>query len=245
MIIHGSGLLATAYRARADLTVPGVVFARGVSDSASTDEDGYRRELRLLEAASTTALDLGEPIVYFCGAPIYGTFESERREDVELRPRTRYGRHQVDAERMIRASGARYLIVRTPNVVGPGGHPHQLIPALVRQVTSGSVSVQAGASRDLLDVEDLVLLTQRLLVQGVSDIIVNVATGISTPVEAIVRRIVDILAVTTEIKSESGGEQQRFDIARLASLVGPLPFEPSYPYRILDRYVPGLAAGIR
>ena len=155
MIIHGGGLLATAFRAHADLTVPGVVFARGVSDSASTDENAYRRELELLEAATTSALHLREPIVYFCGAPIYGTFESWRREDDELHPRTRYGRHQENAERMIRASGARYLIGRTPNVVGPGGHHHQLIPALVRQATSGSVSVQSGASRDLLDVEDL------------------------------------------------------------------------------------------
>ncbi len=245
MIIHGGGLLATAFRAHADLTVPGVVFARGVSDSATTDEDAYRRELALLKAATSSALELGEPIVYFCGAPIYGTFESRRRESDELHPRSRYGRHQLDAEHQISASGARHLILRIPNVVGPGGHPHQLIPALVRQANAGSLVIQSGASRDLLGVEDLVSLTQRLLVQATSDIIVNVATGISTPVEVIAQHVIDILGVDAVMLSEPGGEQQQFDVARLDSLVGPISFGRSYPYDILDRYVPDLAASIR
>lgn len=169
MIVLGDGLLATAFRSLGDTTVPGVVFARGVSDSTSADEDAYHRELELLGSAATLALEAGEPIVYFCGAPIYGTFESCRHEDDELRPQTRYGRHQADAERLIRASGARYVIARTPNVVGPGGHAHQLVPALVRQATSGLIHVQSHATRDLLDVDDLVLLTQRLLIQVADD----------------------------------------------------------------------------
>ena len=245
MNIQGNGLLATAFRSIGDSTVPGIVFARGVSDSTSTDEGGYHRELELLRAATDLALESGQPIVYFCGAPVYGSFEACRHEDDELRPQTRYGRHQADAERVIRSSGARYLIARTPNVVGPGGHAHQLIPALVRQATSGRVHVQASASRDLLDVDDLVLLTQRLLAQAPSDMVVNVATGISTPITAIVRHIVEILAVEPEVVSQSGGERQLFDVARLDSLVGPLAFDRWYPYRVLDRYVPGLAAHLR
>jgi hypothetical protein len=52
MIVLGRGLLATAFDAHADVTVPGVVFARGVSDSSSTDENAYRRELEPLAAAT-------------------------------------------------------------------------------------------------------------------------------------------------------------------------------------------------
>ncbi len=238
-------MLATAFRAHADLDVPGLVFARGVSDSGSTDEAEYRRELELLSVAATFARRLHEPLVYFSGAPIYGTFELERSEDDDLHPRTRYGRHQRDAEQCIQSSGARYLIARTPNVVGPGGHHHQLIPALVNQALTGSVSIQSGASRDLVDVEDVVMLTQTLLAQNVSASVVNLATGISTPVEVIARRIVEILAVETLLSFEVGGESQRFGVARLTSMVGPLPFDNSYPLRVLDRHVPGIAATYR
>jgi len=94
----------------------------------------------------------------------------------------------------------------------------------------------------LLDVEDLVLITQRLLIEGANDTTVNVATGISTPVDSIVRRIVTILGLQAAIVYEPGGERQRFDIAHLRSLLGPMDFDLSYPDRLLDRYVPGIAA---
>jgi hypothetical protein len=37
---------------------------------------------------------------------------------------------------------------------------------------------------------------------------------------------------------------QRFDIRRLRALVGELPFDEGYPERVLDRYVPAIAAGL-
>jgi nucleoside-diphosphate-sugar epimerase len=241
LIVDGTGLLGTAFRTHGDPSVPGFVFARGVSDSGSANEGDYRREHEVLLAAIKSASQAGEPIVYFCGAPIYGAVGSPRRENDEVHPRTRYGRHQLEMERAIVTSTARHLIIRTANVVGPGGHANQLIPALVRQVSAGSVVVQRGASRDLLDVEDLVDVTQRLLRVG-ADSVVNVATGSSTPVDAIVHRIAEILGVEPDISPGPEGEVQQFDISRLTGLIGPLQFGPAYPFDVLDRYVPGLAA---
>jgi hypothetical protein len=41
-----------------------------------------------------------------------------------------------------------------------------------------------------------------------------------------------------------GGEAQRFDIRRLRSLVGELPFDGGYPTRVLERNVPAMAVDI-
>ena len=244
MIVQGRGLLASAFLARADPTVPGVIFARGVADSSCTDESAYHRELAAVLEAADVARALHEPLVYFSGAPIYGTLRTRRRERDRLHPRTRYGRHQAEAETAIRTSGASHLIVRTSNVVGPGGHPHQLVPALVKAVLAGFVTVSSEAQRDLVDVEDLVGLTQGLLQAGARDTVINVASGVSAPVSDLVRHIARLLDREATVELKPGGEQQRFDVSRMRAFLGPPRFGRNYPYAVLTRYVPMLARPI-
>jgi nucleoside-diphosphate-sugar epimerase len=243
MIIDGGGLIATAFRTHADLTLPGVVFARGVPDSTRADQLAFARERRHLREALARAQELGEPLVYFTGAPIAGNYRGIVSETNAPVPRTPYGWHQRECEEIVRSSGVRHLVIRLPNVVGPGGNPHQLVPALVRQVLEGRVVVFRSAQRDLLDVEDLVSLTGRLLASEPIVGPVLVASGITVSARAIVERIALVLSASPEVVVKRGGEAQRFDIRRLRSIVDQLPFDVDYPFRVLDRYVDTIAAG--
>jgi NDP-hexose 4-ketoreductase len=245
VIIEGGGLVASAFRRWGDPSIDALVFARGVADSSSQDEALYERETLALRSALDRARDTRQLLVYFTGAPIYGSFDEPVVESMAVRPTSRYGLHQAAAEAIIRASGANYLSLRMPNLVGPGGHPHQLIPALVRQVLQGTVTVQAGAARDLVDVADAVQLTQALLASGVRDATINVASGMCTPIDDVVAQISQILGTSPSITRVDGGVAQRFDIGMLRDLVGSLPFDASYPSRTLDRWVPTVADSMR
>lgn len=237
-------MIATAFRATGDPAIPGVVFACGVADSQTLDEGEYARERALLRGALDRASRIAQPLIYFSGAPIFGDFSDRITEASPCRPVTRYGRHQAECEDLIRASQAPFLIVRLPNVVGALGNPHQLIPCLVSQVRADRVTVQRSASRDLLDVEDVVRSVQRLIVLGATDQTINVASGLSTPVSVIVDHVVRILRAAPIICEHEGGEAHRFDVRRLATIIGPLPFDDLYPARTLVRYVPRIVASL-
>jgi nucleoside-diphosphate-sugar epimerase len=248
VIVDGGGLIATAFLAHGNRSLPGVIFARGVPDSTRADELAFARERRHLRGALARARGVDEPLVYFSGAPIAGSYRSPVSETTAPVPRTPYGWHQRECEEIVHASRVPHLILRLPNVVGPGGNPHQLVPALVQGVIEGRVTVYRRAARDLLDVEDLVAITGRLLAHlsdgGVIPGPVIVASGVSIPARMLVERICELLGRTPQVVLRRGGEAQRFDIGRLRAIVGDLPFDDGYPERVLDRHVPSIAAAI-
>ncbi len=69
----------------------------------------------------------------------------------------------------------------------------QLIPSLVTQAVRGSVIVRSGATRDLLDVDDLISITAGLLQVGPATTPMNIASGASTPVTQLVSQINKVL----------------------------------------------------
>jgi nucleoside-diphosphate-sugar epimerase len=244
LIVDGGGLLASAFRRWSDPSTPGLIFARGVADSSCEDEVEYARETTMLRTAIERARELGQTLVYFAGAPIYGSFGVPVREEDALRPTSRYGRHQAEAEDRVRLSGAKYLALRLPNVVGPGGHRHQLIPALAHQIRDGAVTVQIGAGRDLIDVADTVNIVGRLLAADVHDVTLNVATGICTPVTDIVAEIIRIVGRSANMVRMEGGDSQQFDVSRLRAILGPLVFDAAYPFETLRARVPEILGDV-
>ena len=182
MLVQGRGLLGRAFAKVSDGVPDALVFARGVADSGCEDAAEYARETGSIDEALGQAAAAGMPFVYFVGAPIYGPFGEAVDEDTPVRPVSRYGTHQALAEERIRAHTASHLIIRLPNVVGPDGNPHQLVPSLARQVIAGSVTVQQAAERDVIGVDRVVDAVVALLNAGVTNETVIVATGISPPV---------------------------------------------------------------
>jgi nucleoside-diphosphate-sugar epimerase len=143
---------------------------------------------------------------------------------------------------MITTGGIAYLIVRLPNVVGPRANPTQLVPSLVHQVLGGRVSVQAQATRDLIDAQDMARLVPELLRRGSGRDLVNVATGHDVAVVEIVSEITAILGARPVVDLVDDGVRQRFDTSNLRRILGRDPFPDPDHYRgVLRRYVPGLA----
>jgi len=250
MIVEGRGMLATAFLASRSV-IEATLFARGVADSKSADHGEYGRERSTLVAALDAAATRDHPLVYFSSGAVYGHFGDDPvAETAPTRPVTAYGRHKVTCESLVRASHGPSLIVRLPNVVGPGGNPHQLVPSLVSQVLTGRVSVLRGAGRDLIDVDDVVATTAGLIDAGAParlvalDRTINVASGICTPVIELVGMISTILGCDPEIEVVDGGDPQRLAVDRLHDTIPTDVHAPDYVIRVLERRVPAIAAQV-
>lgn len=244
MLVEGNGMIASAFRKVGDPRIPCVVFARGVGNSLTQDESEYARERSLLLSTLEQARQSTAPLVYFSGSPIYGDFSEVVKESSPCRPVTRYGQHQLECEELIRSSKAPYLIARLPNVVGAPGNPQQLIASLVRQTLAGEVTVQHAATRDLIDVDDVVRLVLRLVERGAVGETINVASGRSTPAMKIAKKVALLLGEKPHVIEIEGGDRQRFDVDRLTSILDSLPFDDTYPMNTLTRYVPRIALSL-
>ncbi len=244
--VVGSGLLAGAFASAAETGPSAIICASGVPDSQCTDQSAFRRERALLHDLTGRARARDAVLVYFSGAPVYGRVSSLRVESEDATPETPYGRHKLECERLVADSGARHLVLRLPNVVGPGGSPRQLIPSLVDQAVNGSVIVRIGATRDLLDVDDLVAIGAALIRHGVDNEILNIASGVSTPVLRLVEVIAEVLRVSPSVTAIDGEDRQEFSTAKVRELLPEYPlFAPDYPVNVLRRRVRAIARALR
>ncbi|MBF6606038.1 MAG: NAD-dependent epimerase/dehydratase family protein [Chloroflexi bacterium] len=244
--VIGNGLLARAF-ASASVTSPdATICAAGVADSQSSDVVAFRREQSILRDLAHRARAGDSVLVYFSGAPVYGDATGLRVETSQATPETPYGRHKLECESLVADSGARFLVLRLPNVVGPSGHPNQLIPSLVAQTLSGSVVIRTDATRDLLDVDDLVTIVAALLRRGVCNSVLNVASGVSTPVPRLVDVIAETLGTSPSVVSAERGDSQQFSTTKVRGLLPEYPrFEADYPVNVLRRRVPEIARTLR
>jgi nucleoside-diphosphate-sugar epimerase len=244
--VVGTGMLARAFVSDAEIGRDAIICAAGVADSQSSDASAFHRERELLRKLIHRSRANDLTLVYFSGAPVYGRVAGIRLETTQVVPETPYGRHKLACERLLAESGVRYLVLRLPNIVGPTGNPNQLIPSLVAQVAEGSVVVMAGATRDLLDVDDLVAVVGALLGRGVADAVLNLASGVSTPVLRLTEDIGAILGVSPSIRSAAGGDRQEFSTALVRGLLPDYPrFEQDYPARVLIRRVPSILRSLQ
>jgi nucleoside-diphosphate-sugar epimerase len=242
--IIGNGFLAGHLRPLQGLHPDAVALAAGVSWTASTSEADFAREARLAYETAERCRATGRTLLFFStsSAAVYGA-DCPGREDDPAEPRNLYGAHKLAIERMVRESGADYLVLRLSHMVGTGQPEHQLLPTLARQLTEGAtVRIQQAATRDLIAVAHVVLVINALLSSGVHGEIVNVASGTAVPVEAIVDRLERRLRVTAHRELVDGGAAHLVSTGKLRSLVpevAGLGFGSEYPMTVIDSYVKG------
>ncbi|MET9244879.1 NAD-dependent epimerase/dehydratase family protein [Nonomuraea sp. NPDC003709] len=239
MEVVGDGMIARAF-VNSPMKMDGtVVFAAGVSRSTTTEATEFHREAALLHEAMGGARRL----LYFstASAHLYGNGDgSPCSEEDPVHPTTAYGRHKVEMEKAIRASGVDHLILRVTEVVGPHQRPHQLLPALVSQVNDGVVTVYRGARRDLIDVADLVTIAAELLSGGLRHATVNIASGHPVTAEEIVSYLTTLSGrAVTKVYVDTPANDYNVSTKRMAQhapATARMGFSPTYYRSVIDRY---------
>jgi NDP-hexose 4-ketoreductase len=240
MPVVGHGFLAEHLESIARTHRDVLFFATGVSRSTCRDDAAFARECVLLSQCIEESRANGWKVVYLSTASIARTDSpAGADEDVLPQPRTPYGAHKLAMERMVQEESDRHLILRLSNPVGAGQRPWQLVPSLAMQVAAGCVHVWDGAMRDIIDVHDFTTLTGLLLAAGVTNQIVNVASGASVSVESLVDHLCVRLGRAARRIYVAGDDVQRVCIDKLRRLVGDLTsfgFDGDYFRRVIDRY---------
>lgn len=146
-MIIGNGLLAHSLQKIDRDTV--TFFASGVSNSAEENNAAYERELQLLEKQNKDCL-----LVYFSTTSVHDPTKQN----------TKYIQHKLNTEAWINKHFPQHLICRLPNMVGPEGNPHTLIPYFKNSIKNGDqVSIFKNATRRLMDVAQLPSVIEILL----------------------------------------------------------------------------------
>lgn len=179
IMIIGSGLLAHAF-SQAFLQREDVcIYAAGVSNSSCTQANEFARERQRLADALQQAMHV-DAFVYFGTCSI---------ADSEIR-NSPYVQHKLSMEKMVHMH-PRNLILRLPQVAGKTPNPHTLLNFLYARISrSESFNLWSKAKRNIIDVDDVVSITQQLMANNSArNTTINIANDINYPMAEIVGAI--------------------------------------------------------
>lgn len=198
-MIVGNGLIANAFKKYDIQDV--VFFASGVSNSLEMDKAQFKREEDLIRR---TILDNpGKLFVYFSTCSIY---DSSKNSSL-------YVNHKLNMEHLIASENSKYLIARVSNAVGKGGNQNTLINYLVRSIGDGAqINVHIDATRNLIDVDDIVQIVLGLINSGHINSVVNVAYVSNYSVLEIITVIIEFLDKKASLILEKQGQSYSIDI---------------------------------
>jgi len=225
-MIVGNGFLAKEFLKRHDDFTDSLVFARGVSNSDCIDLDEFKREKKSLEYS--LKLLNNKKLLYF------STLSIDRELD-----QSEYSRHNLDMENFIKQNVDNYLILRVPNLVGRSQNKAQLIPFLVDSMSNlGKVSIYKNNFRSLLDVEDLVCISNFLNRSVKSNQTVKLIMDNNISVEKIVDILISILSFEDIKIDYISKTEKRLEIDKKSfSLIHPILGSVNLnPYQILHKY---------
>lgn len=243
MEILGNGLIAQCLSESVGGRHPHVTaIAAGVSRTSVASVAEFDREASLVFETLRRCRERGRLVLFFSTASthMYGP-GSPGTETGQVFPMSAYGRHKLGLEAVFQASDANWLALRLSHVVGSMQKAHQLIPSMVQQVRSGTVTLHQNAYRDVIDACHVACSVDRLLADGVQNLVVNIASGRPEPIARIVAGIESRLGVVAhKTIAAMPATNTVVSVERLMRLVPEAKdfgFGSEYLDRVLDRYV--------
>lgn len=198
-MIVGNGLIANAFREYDTDDV--IFFASGVSNSLEKDEAQFLREENLIRR--TINENPNKLFVYFSSCSIYDSSKNS----------SAYVNHKLNMEHLVAAENSKYLIARISNAVGKGGNQNTLINYLINSIQKqDEIKVHIDATRNQIDVEDVVKIVLRLIGLNKINSIVNVAYVSNYPVLEIIKTVEEFLGRNGNLTLEKTGQSYSIDI---------------------------------
>ena len=228
-MIVGSGLIARAFiEGGANALDDTCFYAAGVSNSGCKDEREYQRERVRLDAAMA-GCQASERFVYFSSCSI---------EDAASRD-SEYVQHKLRMESLVRER-ARHLILRLPQVAGNTPNPHTLLNYIhARIARSERFHIWGGATRNIIDVEDIVKIAMDLIAtEGANDETINIANPHSTSMFDIVHAMERVLDTRGVFDILDKGSGVMIDTGRISASIKrcEITFGDAYLGNIIEKY---------
>ncbi|OLC58275.1 MAG: hypothetical protein AUH85_01040 [Chloroflexi bacterium 13_1_40CM_4_68_4] len=184
------------FRLLGDFELDAVVHAaaeasvvRSVADPARSERVNVRGTENVLEVAKRAG---ARRFVFFStGGALYGDTLICAKETAPLRPVSPYGRHKLQGEKLVRASGIPHAILRPANIYGPRqrgdleGGVVAIFMQRWREKRELVVFGDGSAERDYVYVEDVARAVVAALGRGDNGTW-NIGTGVLTSVSGVV-----------------------------------------------------------
>lgn len=209
-MVVGSGLIAKAIVHHGANSLGDTCFyAAGVSNSGCKDEKEFLRECKRLDAAMAGCAT-SDRFVYFSTCSIEDPFSQD----------SEYVKHKIQMENRVRCR-RRHLILRLPQVAGNTPNPHTLLNFLyTRMARSESFQIWGGATRNIIDVEDVAQIVMDLIVtEGVNAEIINIANPRTYTMLEIVRAMELTLRCRAVYDIVDKGAALSIDISRISASI--------------------------
>ncbi len=117
------------------------------------------------------------------GGAIYGETRRAATERSRVDPKSPYGRHKLEAERLVMRSGMAFAVARPSNIYGPGQHAGlegSVVAAFIARALAREPLVIDGdgeQTRDFVHAADVTDALVRLASAGMADDVWNVSAG--------------------------------------------------------------------
>lgn len=209
-MVAGSGLIARAIIHHGANNLSDTCFyTAGVSNSGCKDEKEFLRERTRLDAAMENCA-VSDRFVYFSTCSIEDPFSRD----------SEYVKHKIQMENFVRDRG-RHLIFRLPQVAGETPNPHTLLNFLyARMARSESFQIWGGATRNIIDVEDVAKIVIDLIAyEGANFETINIANPRSYTMLEIVRAMEHTLGVPSISDIIEKGTALSIDVSRISESI--------------------------
>jgi hypothetical protein len=228
-MIVGSGLIAKAFiDGGAHALRDTCFYAAGVSNSGCQDEREYLRERDRLNAAME-GCRMGDRFVYFSSCSIADPASQG----------SAYVQHKMRMEDLVRER-ARYLILRLPQVAGKTPNPHTLLNYLHGRIArSERFHIWGGATRNIIDVDDIVKITMDLIAtEGANVETINIANPRSSVMLDIVHALERVLDTRAVFDVLDKGARVPIDTDRITASIKRcgIRFGNAYLGNIIEKY---------
>lgn len=221
-MIVGKGLIATTlYQYKNDEGF--IIFASGVSNSAETAKDNFKREEELL----MKAVSFDKHIVYFGTCSVY---------DNTLKT-TPYVLHKLSMEKLITEQYRRYTILRLPTLIGKTNNPNTFFNSITSKLRNNEdVIVYKNASRYLIDVDELKWIVP-LVLKHKTNTILNLTLGKKESVHRIIEYMSEKTKSNSTIQLIDKGFDLKVDNSEFKSMLDSFD-ENNYSFKnIIDKYL--------
>ena len=227
-IIIGSGLIARAFVPQLTALPGAWVYAAGVSNSSCIDPREFERErARLAEALA--AAPHASLFLYFSTCSV---------DDPAVRE-SAYVRHKLAMEHLVRQRD-RHLVLRLPQLAGKTPNPHTLLNHLyARIVRSERFAIWRGATRNIIDVDDVARVVTDLVVsENACGETINVANAHSYGIFAVVRLLEEVTGHKGIFDIIDRGTGYAIDIDRIQAALQRcrLSFPEDYLLQVIRKY---------
>ncbi|RYD98562.1 MAG: NAD-dependent epimerase/dehydratase family protein [Sphingobacteriales bacterium] len=226
-MVIGTGMVAQRFK-KMEHQDHLLIFASGVSNSKCEDDLAYKREYDLLLNAITQ--NPGKHMVYFSTTSIFDPFETE----------SKYVRHKLALEQLIKERASSFNIFRISNLVGHSDNKNTVINFYVGQILHGAAfQLWQNATRNLIDIDDAFLVMQHILVNALfKNGIVNIANTESYTTGRIINEIETFFGRKAIYEEVNRGTAFSIDISAIEPIINQLGinFDKAYLTNLLNKY---------